>query len=388
VNNPVPYHLGNFPPRDVDWKRLVPAIGKANAALARYDGLISSIANPDILLSPLTTQEAVLSSKIEGTIVTMGEVLRFEAGAGNSLSQPKQDDIEEVVNYRKALRFASKALLDRPLSQTLIRESHQLLMTGARGRDKTPGAFRTEQNWVGSPNCTIEQASFIPIPQAQLQSGIDAWSAYIGDESQPDPLVQLAIAHVEFESLHPFRDGNGRLGRMVIPLFLYARKLLRSPSFYMSGYLEARREQYIEALRTVSRDGAWTEWCEFFLEGIIEQAEENQGKARAIIDLNRRMQAIVAQATHSEHAHLAVDFLFSNPIFSSADFVEVSRIPRPTALRFLSVLTKSGILETLIPGSGRRPAIYSFTELLNVAEARVLVSVPKDSVASPSVSVF
>ena len=379
MSKPVLYHLGSFPPTDIDWKRLVPTIGRANAALARYDGLISSIANPAILLAPLTTQEAVLSSKIEGTVVTMGEVLRFEAGAGNALSQPKQDDVEEVRNYRMALRFAASALKERSLSQALIREAHALLMGGVRGRDKSPGAFRTEQNWVGSQNCKIEQASFVPIPQAQLQSGIDAWSGYIVDESQPDALVQLAVAHLEFEALHPFRDGNGRLGRMIIPLFLHARNLLSSPSFYMSGYLEARRERYIEALRAVSRDGAWTEWCEFFLEGIIEQAAENQQKAKAIIDLNRRMQASVAQATHSEHAHRAVEFLFTTRIFSSSHFVEASQIPRPTALRFLRVLSARGILETLIVGSGRRPTFYSFSELLDLAEGRGVASVSQDS---------
>jgi len=370
MSGPVQYHLGAFPPANIDWKRLVPMIGRANSALARYDGLISSISNPSVLLSPLTTQEAVLSSKIEGTVVTMGEVLQFEAGAGASLSQPKQDDVEEIRNYRTALRFAANALDDRPLSPSLLREAHALLMRGVRGRDKTPGAFRTEQNWIGSAGCKIEQASFVPIPQAHLQSGVDAFSAYIGDDSEPDPLVQLAVAHAEFEALHPFKDGNGRLGRMIIPLYLYGRKLLSSPSFYMSGFLEARREQYIEALRGVSRDGAWTEWCEFFLQGVIEQAAQNQKKAKAIIDLNRRMQAAVAQATHSEHAHSAVEFFFATPIFSSSHFVTASRIPRPTALRFLRVLREDGILSTMFRGSGPIPAFYSFSELLDIAEGR------------------
>ena len=368
VNKPVQYHLGAFPPPDIDWKRLVPIIGRANAALARYDGLISSISNPSVLLSPLTTQEAVLSSKIEGTVVTMGEVLRVEAGAGESLTQPKRDDAEEISNYRSALRFASNALRERPLSPSLFREAHALLMRGVRGRDKSPGAFRTEQNWIGSAGCKIEQASFVPIFQTHLLSGIDAWSAYVVDANQPDPLVQLAIAHAEFEALHPFKDGNGRLGRMIIPLFLYGRKLLSSPSFYMSGYLESHRGEYIEALRAVSRDGAWTEWCEFFLQGLIEQAAENQDKAKEIIDLNRRMLAVVAKTTHSEHAVSAVEFLFANPIFASSHFVQASQIPRPTALRFLRVLRDDGILSTVFEGSGPRPAVFAFEELLDIAE--------------------
>jgi Fic family protein len=146
-----------------------------------------------VLLSPLTTQEAILSSRIEGTVVTMGEVLKLEAGAGASLTQPKRDDAEEIGNYRAALRFASTALADRPLSPALLREAHAMLMRGVRGRDKTPGAFRTEQNWIGSTGCSLEDASFVPVPQAQLQSGVDAWAAYVGDNDQKDPLVQLAM---------------------------------------------------------------------------------------------------------------------------------------------------------------------------------------------------
>ena len=241
-------------------------------------------------------------------------------------------------------------------------------MQGVRGRDKLPGAYRAEQNWIGSANCKIEQASFIPIPQAQLQSGMDAWSAYIADGNQLDPLVQLAVAHAEFEALHPFRDGNGRLGRMLIPLFLYRRSLLSSPSFYMSGYLESHREQYIDSLRAVSRDGAWTGWCEFFLHGIIDQATENQKKSEAIIDLNRRTLKAVAKSTRSQHAHSAVEFLFTNPIFSSTHFVQASRIPRPTALRFLRVLRAERILSTVIDGAGPSPAIFAFDELLEIAE--------------------
>jgi Fic family protein len=255
LGGPVHYHLGGFPPSTIDWPELVPSIGRANAALARYDGLIASIPNATVLLSPLTTQEAVLSSKIEGTVVTMGEVLKIEAGAGGDLAQPKRDDAEEITNYRTALRFASAALVDRPLSQSLLRETHALLMRGVRGRDKDPGAYRNEQNWVGTHGCTIDQASFVPIPQSQLQTGMDSWSQYVSDSVERETLVQLAIVHAEFEALHPFKDGNGRLGRMIIPLFLYERKLLSGPNFYMSGYLEVRRDEYIEALRGISRDG-------------------------------------------------------------------------------------------------------------------------------------
>lgn len=371
---PVRYPLGAFPPANIDWARLVPLIGAANSALARYDGLLSAIPNAAVLLSPLTTQEAVLSSKIEGTNVTIGEVLEIEAGGdGEDVTQPKRDDAEEIKNYRMALRFAANALADRPLTQHLLRETHALLMDGVRGRNKSPGAFRDEQNWIGPAGCSIDQANFVPIAQEHLAAGLDSWAAYVASRKEPDPLVQLAVIHVEFEALHPFKDGNGRLGRMVIPLYLYERKILSGPNFYMSGYLEARREQYVETMRAVSRDGAWTEWCSFFLEGLVEQASENQAKAQAILQLHQEMLREVAKVTKSQHAGKAVDFIFAHPVFSSSHFVDLAGIPRPTALRFLGVLRDADILQTVREGSGRRAGIYAFMKLLSIAEGRRLI---------------
>ena len=366
----VRYHLNGFPPTKIDWARLVPLIGKANAALARYDGLIAAIPNANVLLSPLTTQEAVLSSKIEGTNVTMSEALEIEAGAGHDVDQPKRDDTEEILNYRHALTGTAQAMKNRPLSLHLLREAHELLMQGVRGRDKSPGAFRDEQNWIGPRGCTIDQASFVPIPQEHLLAGLDRWITYVQNSEELDPLTQLAIIHLEFEALHPFKDGNGRLGRMIIPLFLHERGILSGPNFYMSGYLEARREQYVEAMQAVSRDGAWTDWCTFFLEGVVEQAQENQAKTQAILELYQDMQHRMAELTHSQHAVRAAEFIFSNPIFASTRFVNDAGIPRPTAQRILGLLRSHNILAVLREGAGRRAYIYAFLSLLNLAEGR------------------
>ncbi len=366
---PVKYHLGKFPPTNIDWKQLVPLLGQANISLGRYDELLKGIPDADVLLSPLMLQEAVLSSKIEGIYISLSEVLEIEAG-GDGVTQSKRDDAEEVLNYREALNFASHALDERSFSLHLLREAHELLMRGVRGHDKKPGAFRDVQNWIGYQGGANEEASFIPIPPEQLSGGMERWLEYFLSTDGPDLLVQLAVIHLEFEALHPFMDGNGRLGRMVIPLFLYHRKILRSPDFYMSGYLEARRDQYIEAMRAVSRDGAWTQWCAFFLQGIIEQASQNQRKAEAILELHRRMRRAVAEATRSQYADLAVDFIFARPVFSSPDFAKKSGIPELTASRILRVL-KSGkvnILDTIRPSSGSRPSILAFPELLYIAE--------------------
>ena len=371
VSAPVKYHLGKFPPPVLDWPRLIPLIGPANASLARYDGLLAAIPNSQILLSPLTTQEAVLSSKIEGTHVTIGEVLEIEAGGGDgAFSQTKRDDAEEVLNYRKAMRACVSELEQRPLSQHILRSAHALLMQGVRGHNKSPGGYRGEQNWIGAAGCSIGEASFVPVAPELLPSGMERWERFLGSTEEMDALVQLALVHVEFEALHPFKDGNGRLGRMLIPLFLYQRRLISSPDFYMSGYLEARREEYLERLRAVSRDGEWTGWCAFFLEGIREQAMENAKKAQAILSLYDKIKLQVTDVTHSQHSIRAVDFIFQNPIFSAPFFVRNATIPKPTANRILGLLREQGILLTLRPGRGRRPGFFAFRDLLNIAEGR------------------
>jgi Fic family protein len=373
VSSPVIYHLGEFPPRSLDWARLIPLLGKASAALARYDGMVAAMTNAAVLLSPLTTQEAVLSSKIEGTNVTMAEVLEIEAGANEDFDEPKRDDAEEIRNYRLALNFAAQAVRERGLTPHLLREAHAMLMNGVRGRDKDPGSFRTEQNWIGKTGCQIEEAAFVPIPQPHLSAGLEAWGRYVVSAEEPDPLVQLAIVHAEFEALHPFKDGNGRLGRMLIPLFLHPRGILGGPSFYVSGYLERRRDEYIERLRAISRDGDWTGWVGFFLQGLIEQAAENQQKAGSILELHQRMQRRVAELTHSQFAPRAVGFMFDRPVFSSSHFAERANIPRESALRILRVLREAQVLIALREGAGRRATVFAFSELLNIAEGRTFL---------------
>ena len=367
------YHLDTFPPERVNLAALVPNIGRAQAALARYDGLLAAVPNARLLFAPLTIQEAVVSSKIEGTQVTMGEVLEADADGGAlELSVEKRADIEEVRNYRAALGLAAEAITYRPLSEHLLRETHARLMRGVRGADKEPGSYRTDQNWIGAPGCTIDEASFVPIAPEHLGAGMNAWAAYLNDATQPDPIVQLAIAHVEFEALHPFRDGNGRLGRMLIPLFLFQRGLLGSPSFYMSAYFERHRDAYIDRLRAVSSDGAWTEWCRFFLDGVADQAAENDRKVRAILALYERVKVDIIDVTRLQHGVRALDFIFRQPAFGSAQFVEGSEIPKATAHRFIGLLREAGLLRTARPSKGRRGGIYVFTELIEVIEGRSL----------------
>jgi Fic family protein len=366
----VQYHYGKFPPATLEWERLIPLVGPANAALARYDGVLTAIPNATVLLSPLTTQEAVLSSRIEGTQATMGEVLEFEAeGDNKDLSPEKRDDIQEVLNYRKAMRHAESRLQELPLCQRIVKESHAILLDNARGHGKSPGQYRRIPNWIGTEGCTIEQARYVPISAGDLDEAMGAWDIY-ANTSAPDALVQLAILHAEFEALHPFLDGNGRLGRMFIPLFLHQVGLLQRPMFYISAYFERNRETYYERLLSVSRDNDWTGWCSFFLETVKKQSEENLVKTNAILELYNHLKIQIVELTRSQYSMHALDWIFDKPIFSSSDFVESAGIPAPTARRIISILREEALIKTLVPSRGRRSAVYAFHPLLNIAEGR------------------
>ena len=368
--SPVLYHSGKFPPPTLDWPRLLPMIGPANAAIARYAGLLQGIPSPNVLLSPMTVQEAVLSSRIEGTQATMGEVLELEAEGGPlDESTPKKADIREVLNYRAALNEATHLLETLPLSQRLIRDTHRVLMQGVRGRTKDPGEYRRISNWIGPEGCTLEQARFVPVGADQLPAAMGAWEAYLHADA-PDLLIQLAIVHAEFEAIHPFLDGNGRLGRLIIPLFLFSRGLLARPNFYLSEYLESHRAEYYDRLLAISRDGDWTGWCGFFLQALIAQAETNQNRVQAILSLYHSRKDWIADQTHSQYAVRALDWIFQRPIFRASDFREAAGIPAPTATRILRVCRDNGLLRELRAGSGRRAAVLCFPELLNLAEGR------------------
>jgi Fic family protein len=364
----VPYHTGRFPPGTLDWAHLIPLLGPAAAAVARYDGMLAAVPNPGVMLSPLTTQEAVLSSRIEGTQATFGEVLEFEAGQ-EAATPERREDIREVLNYRAAMREAERLLADLPLSQRVIREMHRALLAGVRGQNKAPGEYRRIPNWIGPAGCTIEEARFVPIPASQLPDAMGAWERYVHDDA-PDRLVQLAVLHAEFEALHPFLDGNGRLGRMLVPLFLWQNGLIRRPMFYISGWLEARRDEYYERLLAVSRDDDWTGWCRFFIEAVKVQAEENLARTQAILALHDDLKHRLPEMTRSQYAVRALDWIFARPIFSAPDFIRDAGIPAPTARRFLGVLRKAFILKDLRHGRGRRAAVLAFPALLNIAEGR------------------
>ena len=362
---PIDYHTGRFPPSNLNWSRLVPLIGSANAAVARYDGALASVPNSHILTTPLITREAVLSSKIEGTQASMSEVLRFEAGQP-ARSQEHRDDINEILNYRTALSESVNLLEKLPLCQRSIKAIHKLLLSGVRGQNKAPGEFRKTPVWIGSMGSPMEDARFIPPGADVLPSAISEWEKYL-NKAEPDGLVQLAIVHAEFEALHPFLDGNGRIGRILVPLFLWQRKIIREPRFYISAYFEAHREDYYEGLLSVSRDDNWTGWCLFFLSAIRSQAEENLSKAEKMIDLYNDLKGKIDRLTGSRHTIQTLDWIFRRPVFASSHFFSASGIPSGSARGIVQTLVRNKILHETIGATGSRPAILSFNEVLDIA---------------------
>lgn len=366
-----PYVPDALPLADLDFRRLLPLVGQANAALARYDGLLQGIPNPAVMLSPLTTQEAVLSSKIEGTQATMDEVLEQEAGL---LKQgDKFQDIQEISNYRQALYAAREYLKDYPIRLAFVRELHRILMSSVRGQDKTPGAFRLDQNWIGKHGCTMEQATFVPPNPMQLPDHLQAWEHYLNSDDA-DFLLQTAVVHAQFELLHPFKDGNGRIGRILIPLFLYQKRALSQPMFYLSEYLENHREEYYQRLKGISAEGDWNSWIAFFLQAITTQAAQNSARVAAIQALYEEMKLAIQEATRSQYTVHVLDAIFSKPIFRSSDLTtQLKRefgIHEKTTPGLLRQMREAGILRELQAGSGRRPATLCFPRLINLAEGR------------------
>lgn len=356
----------------IDWPSLVPLIGQANRALALYDGILYGVPNPEVLLSPLTTQEAVLSSRMEGTQATLGEVLKFEAGA-ELVEESKRQDIQEIINYRRALQTAEAELKKRPFNLNLLLQLHGILLDSVRGRNKARRQFRSEQNWIGPPGSTIDNARFVPPAPLYVRDHLDNWEKYYHGEER-DPLVQLAIVHAQFEIIHPLLDGNGRLGRILVPLFLHEKQLLSRPMFYISSYLEAHRDLYVERLRGLGQPKSWNRWIELFLLAVIEQARANAATARAIIELYERMKIKLIELTHSQYAVPLLDRLFDQPIFRSSHLTQHKQMPSvPTVMQMLRRLHKAGVLKTVRKSSGRRAEIFAFVELLNLCEGDKII---------------
>tara|TARA_R110000868_G_scaffold193269_1_gene438045 strand:- start:223 stop:1338 length:1116 start_codon:yes stop_codon:yes gene_type:complete len=365
-DNAIQYHYEKFPPSKLDFGQIVNPLIKATDALARYDQMLKNMHNSEILLAPLRNQEAVISSRMEGTISTMDEILKFEADSENDTEEAKnvRSEIFETILYQRALINAQKAMNDGyPLSQHLVKTIHQQLLSFGRGAQKSPGQFKIEQNYLADK--IKQKVLFVPISPEKLNDGLEKLFDYISNSDDPI-LIKTALMHLEFEALHPFQDGNGRIGRMLITLLLWSTKTISEPHFYISGYMEENKDEYIDTMRNVSENNEWEKWCVFFLNAVENQAIRNLEIAENIKNLYEEMKHIFSDTLSSKWSVNALDYIFTNPIFRNNRFTSKSGIPGPTAARFTRMLLEKELIRTLEEASGRRPALYAFEPLLKL----------------------
>lgn len=326
---------------------IIKLISKANNAMGAYRGFLINTINPMLLISPLVSQEAVLSSKLEGTHATIEDFINYDAGNEVSVSK---DEMQEVMNYRNALYFAlgkmstisddsEEGRHKLPLSVRLIKEMHKILLDNVRGQNKSPGEFKTEQNYIGNS----AEITFTPLPPELTQDYMANFEQYIHFD-EVDLLVQAALIHCQFEMIHPFKDGNGRIGRLLIPLFLYYREMLPVPTFYMSAYFEKDRTMYLEKLSAVSQKNDYATWIKYFLEGVIQQAEINTLKAKALLDRYNEFKDICISGMSSKYAIPLLDEIFQRPAFKAKQIQEVIPGSKGTLYNMLDEFVARGIL--------------------------------------------
>jgi Fic family protein len=359
-----------LPIASIDWTSLIPLMGEANRSLSDYNGMLRHLPHAAMLLAPLTVQEAVLSSRIEGTLATMSEVLQFEAGEPPA-QESRRQDIEEILNYRDALELATKELEHRPFNLNLLLSLHKVLLRGVRGQNKARGEFRRQQNYIGSQSGGKDTIRFVPPDWSRLAGALDNWEKYYHSDDL-DRIVQLGVIHAQFEFLHPFLDGNGRLGRILVPIYLFERGLLQQPNFYLSEFIEANRDEYIDLLNQLGkRKSAWTNWIRFFLNAVIEQARQNTAKATAMLLLYEELKHQFIEVTRSQYAVPLLDFIFSTPVFQPSQVKwNVNPPSEPTLRSLLIQLHRADVLTMVREGAGRRSYIWALTPLIELAERR------------------
>ena len=349
-------------PPSLSWDvGLMVSLSAADRAVGRLAGEGRRLPNPHLLIRTFVRKEAVLSSRIEGTQATLGELLAAEAGASVERSP---DDLSEVGNYVAALEYGLERMDTLPMSLRLVRELHEILMRDVRGDVATPGEFRRSQNWIGPPGCTLNEATYVPPPPAELMACLDAWERFLHDDTLP-PLVHAALAHSQFEAIHPFLDGNGRVGRLIITLLLVIRGVMPSPLLYLSAYFEATRQEYYARLLGVTERGEWAEWLSYFLRGVALQSEDAVDRIQRIDDLFAIWKQVLAQG-QSRLPERALDLFAENPFWTVGGVAGRLEVAFTTAQRAIDRLEKEGIVTR--QGTARRNRVYCAEAVLDVLE--------------------
>jgi len=360
VPHPLPPDLAT------DWE-FARSISKADRALSELAGVGRTMPNPHLLIGPFVRREAVLSSRIEGTQADITDLYAYEAGQLPLPSMepaPSESDVREVLNYVRAMEYGLERLNTLPVSLRLIRELHERLMAGVRGEHATPGEFRRSQNWIGPPNCTLNEARFAPPPVPQMHEALDAFEEYLhGDDVYP-PLVRLALVHYQFEAIHPFVDGNGRIGRLLLSLLLVEWKLLPLPLLYLSAYFYRHRQDYYDLLMAVSERGDWRDWVLFFLQGVTDQAQDAVVCAKRLQDLQTTWRERLMQTRSSALLLRLADSLFTSPIITIPEAKRLLNVTYHSAQRSIEKLVRAGVLRPV--GDASYGKTYLAQEILDI----------------------
>ena len=341
------FHPAPLPPKlEVDWA-LAGLLSEADRAMAELSGAGQLLPNPHLLIRPYLKREAILSSRIENTIAGMEELALFEAQEDE---EPKRPDVREVANYVRALETGLARLEVLPISSRLICELHGILLDGVRGGDgsKTPGEYRRSQNWIGRPGATLTEATYVPPPPDEMQRALGAWENYLNADTPEPVLVKLALLHYQFEAIHPFLDGNGRIGRLLITLYLCSRNCLSQPLLYLSGFFDENRDDYYRLLLGVSQRGQWREWLEYFLRGVRQQAKAALADTQRVLALYESHRDKLKQAKRPpQAAGRILDELFGNPIFSVSRYCGRSGEVFANANRGAEFWVEQGLLKEI-----------------------------------------
>ena len=358
-----PFDLPELPPK-VDTSGLIPLIVSANSAIARYDEAQKRLINPETIVMPMASLEAQRSSNIEGTQATFDDFLIGENEPDQNTAKGR--DIQEIKNYREAILCSKMLLQQRPLSENVVKELNKILLNSVRGANKTPGEFRQHQVYIGRPGSMINEASYIPPVHTEIPRLFSNFVNYIQDDNQIDRLVQAAIMHYQFEAIHPFSDGNGRTGRLLVPIYLYEKGITSEPNMYVSEFIDMYRRDYYDMLQRVSSQGDWLPWIEFFLTGLREQAKTLKSRVDKINDIYDKYHRMVDQFG-SKYTSRFLDAIFNKPVFTAKIISDITNISNMQAIySLIKKFVESGVLEEVSVSKHNKQ--YKFTELVNVAE--------------------
>jgi len=354
----IPAPLPPVPPLRFD-SRLATVLAGAGTALGRLDGVAATLPNPELFVAMYVRREAVLSSQIEGTQSTLDDVLAYEIDSDRA-KLPR--DVEEVVNYVSAMNYGLQRLQTLPLSLRLLREIHERLLAGGRGSGKTPGEFRERQNWIGSPRIT--DAVFIPPPVHEMKTALGNLERFLHDSDGLDPLIVCALAHAQFETIHPFLDGNGRVGRLLITFLLCHEKVLQRPVLYLSHYLKQHRGTYYDRLMAIRNEGDWEGWLRFFLTGVATVAREAEQTARRIVQLREQLRDAAQAGGVSVNVLKLMDHLYEQPVINVKAASEALHVSIPAANRMINELHDNQILAEVTGGNRNR--LFRFAPYLDL----------------------